>query len=51
MNGYFVNDREDLVEDVCAQYWISGHVHDPYRAVVGNTLVLGNPAGYPREAP
>ena len=27
------------------------HVHDLYRAVVGNTLVIGNPTGYPREAP
>ena len=51
MNSYFVNDREDLVEDIGAQLWISGHVHDPYRAVVGNTLVIGNPTGYPREAP
>ena len=51
LNGYFVNDREDLVEDIGAQIWISGHVHDPYRAVVGNTLVIGNPTGYPREAP
>ena len=51
MNSYFVNDREDLVEDIGAQFWISSHVHDPYRAVVGNTLVIGNPTGYPREAP
>ncbi|MCY4477353.1 MAG: metallophosphoesterase [Gammaproteobacteria bacterium] len=51
MNGYFVNDREDLVEDIGAQIWISGHVHDPYRAVIGNTLVIGNPTGYPGEQP
>ena len=51
MNGYFVNDREDLVEDIGAQCWISGHVHDAYRAVVGNTLVIGNPTGYSHEAP
>ena len=51
MNGYFVNNREDLVEDIGAQIWISGHVHDPYRVVVGNTLVIGNPTGYPSEAP
>ena len=51
MNGYFVNDREDLGEDIGAQLWISGHVHEPYRAVVGHTLVIGNPTGYPREAP
>jgi len=50
LNGYFVNDREDLVVDIGAQIWISGHVHEAYRAVVGNALVIGNPAGYPREA-
>ena len=49
LNNYFVNDREDLVEDIGAQVWISGHVHDPYRAMVGNTLVIGNPTGYPDE--
>ncbi|MCY3988204.1 MAG: metallophosphoesterase [Gammaproteobacteria bacterium] len=50
LNGYFVNDREELVEEIRAQYWISGHVHDAYRTVAGNTRVLGNPAGYPGEA-
>ena len=57
LNGYFVNDREDLVREIGAQYWISGHVHDPYEAVVGDpyeavvgdTCVIGNPTGYPRE--
>ena len=49
LNGYFVNDREDLVEDIGAQIWISGHVHDPYRAVVGNTVLIGNPTGYSRD--
>ena len=47
LNGYFVNDREGLVEEIGARYWISGHVHDAYQAVVGDTLVLGNPTGYP----
>ena len=51
LNGYFVNDREGLVEEIGARYWISGHVHDAYRAVVGDTLVLGNPAGYPNAKP
>ena len=50
LNGYFVNNHEDLVEDVGAQYWISGHVHDAYEAVVGETRVIGNPTGYPHEA-
>ena len=51
LNGYYVNDREDLVEEIGAQCWISGHVHDAYRTVVGDTLVIGNPAGYPQEKP
>ena len=50
-NGCFVNDREDLVEEIGAQCWISGHVHDAYRAIVGDTLVLGNPAGFPNAKP
>ena len=51
LSGYFVNNNEDLVEDIGAQYWISGHVHDAYEAVVGATRVIGNPTGYPHEAP
>ena len=26
-------------------------MHDAYRVVVAETLVIGNPAGYPHEAP
>ena len=51
LNGYYVNDREDLVEEIGAQLWISGHVHDAYRALVGDTMLIGNPAGYPKEKP
>ena len=47
LNGYFVNDNEGLVHTIGAKVWISGHVHDAYRAVIGDTLVIGNPAGYP----
>ena len=50
LNSYFVNDREELVEEIGAQYWISGHVHDAFRAVAGQTRVIGNPTGYPGEA-
>ena len=51
LNGYFVNDNEGLVHMIGARVWISGHVHDAYRAVVGDTLVIGNPAGYPFDGP
>ena len=29
LNGYFVNNREDLVEDIASQYWISGPSYGP----------------------
>ena len=51
LNGYFVNDREDLVEEIGADLWISGHVHDPYDCVVGGTYCVANPTGYPGEVP
>ena len=51
LDGYFVNDREDLVEEIGAHLWISGHVHDPYDCTVGWTRCVGNPAGYPGELP
>ena len=51
LTEYFVNDRESLVEDISAQLWISGHVHDPYDCMVGTTRCIGNPCGYPGEAP
>ena len=51
MNAYFVNDREDLVREIGAQAWISGHVHDAYDVVIGRTRVIGNPSGYPGEVP
>ena len=47
LNGYFVNDREDLVEEIGAPLWISGHVHDPHECRVGTTRSIGNPTGYP----
>ena len=50
VNGHFVSDLEDLIEEIGVQYWISGHVHDAYEAVVGDTRVIGNPTGCPREA-
>ena len=50
LNGYFVNDREDLVEEVGALLWISGHVHDPFDCVIAETRCVGNPAGFPGEA-
>ena len=51
LNGYFVNDREDLVREIAPQWWICGHVHDPYECVIGTTRCLANPTGYPHQHP
>lgn len=50
LNAYFVNDNERLVREIGAQAWISGHVHDAFDAMVGDTRVIGNPTGYPFDA-
>lgn len=51
INPYFVNHLEELVKEIAAPLWISGHVHDPFDAVVGPTRCVGNPCGYPGETP
>ncbi|MXZ29020.1 MAG: hypothetical protein F4222_12705 [Gammaproteobacteria bacterium] len=50
LTGYFVNDNEELVREIGAQAWISGHVHDAYEAIVGDTQVVSNPTSYPMGA-
>ena len=51
LNGYFINNKENLVRDVNAQLWIAGHTHSPFDYQVGNTRIIGNPRGYPDEPP
>ena len=49
LNPYFVNDKPELVFEVGARLWISGHTHEPYAYWLGGTRCLGNPCGYPGE--
>lgn len=51
MNHYFYSDLEsDLhYKDHDIDYWIHGHVHDPFDYVVNNTRVICNPTGYAHE--
>lgn len=49
MNPYFVNDHENLVRDIGARLWISGHTHEAYDYPIGQTRCIGNPTGYPGE--
>ena len=49
LNPYFINDRENLVREIGAKLWISGHTHEAYDYQIGATRCLGNPTGYPGE--
>ena len=48
-NPYFVNADEELVREIGARLWVSGHTHEAYDYQVGATRCVGNPAGYPHE--
>jgi len=45
--SYFGNQFHDLVP--LADLWISGHTHEIFKTMIGSTLWVGNPYGYPRE--
>ena len=49
LNPYFYNDHEQLVREVGAQLWVSGHTHEAYDYEVGGTRCIGNPSGYTGE--
>ena len=46
LNPYFINDKPDLVRNIGAAVWISGHTHEAYDYQEGPTRCLGNPTGY-----
>ncbi|AVH85107.1 hypothetical protein RsoM2USA_179 [Ralstonia phage RsoM2USA] len=51
MNHYFYNDCEHRLHSSLhdIDYWLHGHVHDPFDYVVDRTRVICNPAGYVHE--
>lgn len=49
LNAYFVPDCTKTIELVQPKLWIHGHVHNPCDYTVGDTRVVANPLGYPRE--
>lgn len=52
MNGAFASSLDDMMLDTDhVAVWVHGHVHDTHDYVIGNTRVLCNPHGYPRERP
>lgn len=52
MNAAFVNMLDEYIMDhPKIKLWIHGHVHDPWDYMIGETRIVCNPHGYPRERP
>lgn len=50
-NIYFVSPLDDLIEEMKPRLWLHGHLHDSSDYVLGETRVVCNPGGYPKERP
>jgi Icc-related predicted phosphoesterase len=49
LNCYFANSLDDLIKKKRPKLWIHGRTHDPCRYTIGNTRLVCNPLGYPKE--
>lgn len=47
--GFNCTDLESLIAQSKVKYWLYGHTHDNTTTVVGNTKIVTNQCGYPRE--
>ena len=48
--GYYINDQADLVREVGAKVWISGHLHRTHDYVIGETRCVSSSCGLPDQA-
>lgn len=48
-NAFFVSDQEKLILERKPRLWIHGHTHEKFDYVLGDTRIVCNPRGYPRE--
>jgi Icc-related predicted phosphoesterase len=46
VSSAYASNLEPVILKYQPQYWIHGHIHEPLRYEVGNTMVLCNPQGY-----
>lgn len=46
MNGCYCSNMDEYVEELNANVWIHGHVHNSFDYNIGNTRVICNPRGY-----
>ncbi|MBB4289503.1 Icc-related predicted phosphoesterase [Rhizobium leguminosarum] len=49
LSANYASDLEDLILDTRPTLWVHGHVHHRNDYYVGNTRIVSNPRGYPRE--
>lgn len=49
LNLFFVCEMDDVILDLQPKLWIHGHTHVPFDYKLGETRILCNPKGYPRE--
>lgn len=48
-NVYFLSPMDELIEEMKPRMWLHGHMHDEVDYMIGETRVVANPGGYPRE--
>lgn len=49
LSAAFASNLEDYIMETQPDFWIHGHVHEPYDYNIGKTRVICNPKGYPDE--
>jgi predicted phosphodiesterase len=49
INRFFVAEVSTLIVQRKPKIWIHGHTHEQVDMIIGQTRVLANPRGYPRE--
>ena len=51
LNVFFHSNFDDFIIDRKPKLWLSGHTHDPYDFMIGETRLVCHPRAYPSERP
>ncbi|MCP4550022.1 MAG: phosphoesterase [bacterium] len=49
ISSAYVSDLEKVIAEMKPELWIHGHVHEKVDYLIGDTRVVCNPRGYPRQ--
>lgn len=49
VSGAYASNMDAFVEEMGPKLWIHGHIHTPSSYVIGSTMIMANPRGYPGE--